>query len=88
MHRQAAVIRDWEQSSENEHNHQVADAWCAAFVWRKTKDAPPAIVNRVFRALREQGIAAIPPATATEIARLKSEYGFFHCNWIGGAAGR
>ena len=58
--------------------HQVADAWCAAFVWRKTKDAPPAIVNRVFRALREQGIAAIPPATTTEIARLKADYGFFH----------
>ena len=34
---------------------------CASFVWRKTKDAPPAIVNRVFRALREQGTAAIPP---------------------------
>ena len=44
----------------------------------KTKDAPPAIVNRVFRALREHGTAAIPPATATEIARLKAEYGFFH----------
>ena len=45
--------------------------------WLKTKDAPPAIVNRVFRALREQG-AAIPPATATEIERLREEYGFFH----------
>ena len=78
VHRQAAAYRAWEQSPENEHTHQVADAWCAAFVWRKTKDAPPAIVNRVFRALREQGIAAIPPATATEIARLKAEYGFFH----------
>jgi hypothetical protein len=78
VHRQAAAYRDWEQSPENEYNHQVADAWCAAFVWHKTKDAPPAIVNRVFRALREQGIAAIPPATATEVARHKSEYGFFH----------
>ena len=78
VHRQAAAYRAWKQSPENEHLHEVADAWCAAFVWRKTKDAPPAIVNRVFRALRKQGIAAIPPATATEIARLKSTYGFFH----------
>jgi N-6 DNA Methylase len=78
VHRQAATYREWEQSPENEHNRQVADAWCAAFVWLKTKDAPPAIVNRVFRALREQGIEGISPATATEIARLKSEYGFFH----------
>ena len=78
VHRQAAAYRAWEQSQENEHLHEVADAWCAAFVWRKTKDAPPAIINRVFRALRKQGSAAIPPATATEIARLKSDFGFFH----------
>jgi hypothetical protein len=78
VHLQAAAYRDWKHFPGNEHAHQVADAWCAAFVWLKTKDGPPAIVNRVFRALREQGIAGIPPATATEIARLKSEYSFFH----------
>src|SRR5205823_9637876 len=78
VHRQAAEYRTWEQSQENEHLHEVADAWCAAFVWRKTKDAPPAIVNRVFRALRKQGSTAIPPATATEVARLQSDFGFFH----------
>ena len=78
VHRQAAAYQEWEHSPEYEHAHQVADAWCAAFVWLKTKDAPPAIVNRVFRALRGQGITGIPPATATEIARLKSEYAFFH----------
>jgi Eco57I restriction-modification methylase len=78
VHRQAAAYHAWKRSPENKHLHEVADAWCAAFVWRKTKDAPPAIVNRVFRALRKQGSAAIPPATATEIARLKSDFGFFH----------
>jgi hypothetical protein len=78
VHRQAAAYHAWERSPENEYKHKVADAWCAAFVWRKVKDAPPAIVNRVFRALRAQGIEAIPPATATEIVRLKADYGFFH----------
>ena len=78
VHRQVAAYRDWQQTPEKERKHQVADAWCAAFVWYKTKDAPPAIVNRVFRALRERGIEAIPPATATEIIRLKTDYGFFH----------
>ena len=78
VHGQAAAYRDWEQSPENELNHQVAAAWCAAFFWYKTKDAPPAIINRVFRALREQGNAAIPPATSTEIERLRAEHGFFH----------
>ena len=41
-------------------HRQVADAWCAAFVWLKTKDAPPAIVNRVFRALQRAGHAGDP----------------------------
>ncbi len=78
VHRQAAAYRVWAESAECQHARQVADAWCAAFVWIKTKDAPPAVVNRVFRTLREKGSAVIPPATSTEIARLRAEYGFFH----------
>src|SRR5258708_7071546 len=77
VHRQAAAYCAWEDSAEYLHARQVADAWCAAFVWLKTKEAPPAIVNRVFRALREQGRVAIPPATSTEITRLRTAYGFF-----------
>jgi hypothetical protein len=56
----------------------VADAWCAAFVWIKREDTPPAIVNRVFTALKEKGRSALPPPTATEIERLREEYSFFH----------
>ena len=41
VHRQAAAYRDWEQSPENEHNHQVADAWCAAFVWHQDQGRAP-----------------------------------------------
>jgi len=78
VHRQAAAYRAWEESQGYSHARQVADAWCAAFTWIKTKEAPPAIVNRVFRALREQGASAIPPATHTEIQRLRVEFGFFH----------
>lgn len=78
VHRQAAAYRAWEESPEYLHARQVADAWCAAFAWIKTKYAPPAIVNRVFRALREQGSAAIPPTSSTEIERFRTEYGFFH----------
>jgi hypothetical protein len=78
VHHQAAAYRDWEHSPENEQARLIADAWCAAFVWHKTKDAPPTIVNRVFRALCEQGASGVPPSTLTEIARLKAHYGFFH----------
>jgi Eco57I restriction-modification methylase len=78
VHRQAAAYRAWEESPEYLDARQVADAWCAAFVWLKSRDAPPAIVNRVFRALREQGGVAIPPTSSTEITRLRTVYGFFH----------
>jgi len=78
VHRQAAAYRALEESPEYLDARRVADAWCAAFVWIKTKDAPPAIVNRVFQALRGQGTSAIPPATSTEIERLRADYSFFH----------
>jgi N-6 DNA Methylase len=78
VHRQAAAYYGWKQSAENERQHEIADAWCAAIVWVKDKKSPPAIVNRVFSALCSEGPAAIPPATVTEIARLRAEFAFFH----------
>lgn len=78
VHRQAAAYQAWEESAENQAKRLVADAWCAAFVWIKREDAAPAIVNRVFTALKEQGRSALPPPTATEVERLRDEYGFFH----------
>lgn len=56
----------------------VADAWCAAFAWVKRPDAPPAIVDRSFRDLRERGPAGILPDTLKEIERLREEHRFFH----------
>jgi hypothetical protein len=78
VHRQADAFHAWESSDEHQQSVLVANAWCAAFMWHKTKEAPPAIVNRVFRALREQGSGGIPPATLTEIAHLSADYNFFH----------
>ncbi|HUK70877.1 MAG TPA: DNA methyltransferase [Streptosporangiaceae bacterium] len=78
VRRQAAAYQDWEESAEYQAKRLVADAWCAAFVWIKREDTPPAIVNRVFTALKEKGRSALPPPTSTEIERLREEYGFFH----------
>jgi hypothetical protein len=78
VHRQAAAYQDWEESTDNQAKRLIADAWCAAFIWIKREDAPPAIVNRVFNALKEKGRSALPPPTATEIERLREEHGFFH----------
>jgi hypothetical protein len=56
----------------------VADAWCAAFAWVKTPDAPPAIVNRTLLDLREREADGILPETRAEIDRLRGEHRFFH----------
>jgi len=78
VHHQAAAYQEWAESDEYQAKLLVADAWCAAFVWIKREDAPPAIINRVFTALKEKGRGALPPSTAIEIERLREEYGFFH----------
>ena len=65
---------------QNRAKRLVADAWCAAFVWIKREDAPPAIVNRVFTDLKKKGDSVRSPSpTATEIERLaEKDYSFFH----------
>jgi hypothetical protein len=76
--RQAAEYRKWRDSAAFRARRLVADAWCAAFAWAKTPDAPPAIVNRVLRDLRERGAEGILPETLAEIYRLRGERRFFH----------
>jgi hypothetical protein len=78
VHRQASAYRDWETSAAYVHALHVADAWCAAFMWHKAKDAPPAITHDVFRALQDPDATAASRATHDEIVRLGQEYCFFH----------
>jgi hypothetical protein len=76
--RQAAEYLKWRDSAAFRAKRLVADAWCAAFAWAKTPDAPPAVVNRVLLDLREQGAEGILPETLAEIGRLRGEHRFFH----------
>jgi hypothetical protein len=76
--RQAAEYRKWRDSAAFRAKSLVADAWCAAFAWAKTPDAPPAIVNRVLLDLREREAEGIRPETLAEIYRLRGESRFFH----------
>lgn len=78
VHRQAMAYRDWESSAVYLHALHVADAWCAAFMWHKTKDAPPAITHDVFRALQDPDATAASQVTHDEIVRLRRQYRFFH----------
>ncbi|MFI6458610.1 Eco57I restriction-modification methylase domain-containing protein [Streptosporangium amethystogenes] len=78
VHQQAADYRAWETSAAYVHAVHVADAWCAAFMWHKTKDAPPAITEKVFRALQDPEATAASQETHEEIVRLREQYRFFH----------
>jgi hypothetical protein len=75
---QAAAYRNWREAPAFRAKRLVADAWCAAFTWAMTPEAPPAVVNRVLLDLREQGADGILPETLAEIGRLREAHGFFH----------
>ena len=74
----AADYRAWAASSEYVHAKYVADAWCAAFVWHKAKDQPPAITHEVFGTLRDPAGPGAPQTVHDEITRLREQYTFFH----------
>jgi hypothetical protein len=54
-----------------------ADAWCAAFVWRKTREFSYPITEEVFRRI-ERNPHACEPWMRKEIARLAVQHDFFH----------
>ncbi|CAL9389181.1 hypothetical protein SUDANB6_01223 [Streptomyces sp. enrichment culture] len=78
VRRKEAAYRAWSTSDEYRHALHLADAWCAAFVWVKREDAPPAITHKVFRDLEDPEGDAAPQATHDEIVRLRNQYAFFH----------
>lgn len=59
--------------------HLLADAWCAAFVWRMVKDDkfPYPITEDVFRKI-ERSPYSVAPWIKEEIQRLANQYQFFH----------
>jgi hypothetical protein len=55
----------------------LADAWCAAFVWKKTGEFDYPVTEEVFRAL-EANPRSQPAWMIEEIQRLARQYRFFH----------
>ncbi|MEV4867685.1 Eco57I restriction-modification methylase domain-containing protein [Streptomyces syringium] len=74
----ARRYRAWLESSERRDALHVANAWCAAFMWEKTKAAPPPVTERVFRSLASPAGKGALQGTHHEIVRLSGEYHFFH----------
>jgi hypothetical protein len=78
VHRQAADYHTWAESTARQRELDIANAWCAAFMWRKNKDAPPAITYNVFNDLKQDDGTLLTAAVAAEVDRLAAEYSFFH----------
>lgn len=84
---QQAAYERLVSSSEYEYGKLWADAWVAAFVWRKRPEGKPAadgqdgfpypITEQVFREI-EQSPFSQPKWLRDEITRLAKEYQFFH----------
>lgn len=64
-------------SSDYKSGRLLADAWCAAFVWKKTPDFDFPVTEEVFRAI-ESNPHSLTPWMLSEIQRLAKQYKFFH----------
>lgn len=78
MREQEEAYAAWSGGADYQNAVHVANAWCAAFMWRKAADAPTPITESVFRALEDPKGAAASAAVHEEIKRLRTEYQFFH----------
>lgn len=78
VRRKEEDYRRWEASPEYMQALHLADAWCAAFTWVKSDDAPPAITHDTFRALKDPTSEGIPQSVHDEILGQRDQYHFFH----------
>lgn len=77
IRRKEEVYRALAGSEEYRRAKLVADAWCAAFVWRRVPGGIEAVTQEVLERLRRDP-ARVPAAIRDEIERLARRYGFFH----------
>jgi len=62
---------------ETSPNKLAADAWCAAFVWKKTRQFERGVTEDIFRRISRYP-TDVEPSTGDEIRRLAEQYRFFH----------
>jgi hypothetical protein len=77
IHVQQQRLSAYVDSDDYRRAREVADAWCAAFVWRKSPEAPLPVTHQTLLDLAGQP-DLVPDSTRDEIARLTGEYRFFH----------
>lgn len=77
VRQQERMLKELLDSAEYRATKLVADAWCAAFVWRKAEGAPPPVTNMVLSQLK-LAPESVPEKVKNEIRRLAESYKFFH----------
>ena len=75
---QEDAYQKWIGSPDYQRALRVADAWCAAFVWLKTPEAPQPVTYAVFKALEGPSSQEVAEETIVEIMRLRKQFLFFH----------
>ena len=80
VHRKEEQFRGLVESSEYRDQRQVADAWCAAFVWPKRPDTPaePITTETIRKLELEDGRHSMSLAEQEELERLAHRFQFFH----------
>jgi hypothetical protein len=78
VRRQEEAYGKWTGSADYRRALRVADAWCAAFVWLKTPEAPRPVTYAVFNALEDPSGEGAAAETEAEIRRLRGQFAFFH----------
>lgn len=66
------------KSQEYRFGQLLCDAWCAAFVWKKTKELPYLITEQVFRKIEQNPNEICNSWVENEIQKLANHYRFFH----------
>ena len=78
VRRQESAYQDWKGDADYTRAMRVANAWCAAFVSKKTPGPASSITDEVFRALGSAEADNAFQEVRDEVDRLYAEYRFFH----------
>jgi len=77
VRRQQEMYESLVRSADYRYGRLWADAWCAAFVWKKTEEFAYPITEEAFRRV-ERNPFDLPKWMENEIERLREQYQFFH----------
>ena len=77
IHQKEKLYEETARSSGYLFGKFWADAWCAAFVWKKTKKFPFPITEEIFRRIQKNP-HNVEPWMREEIVHLAKQHGFFH----------